>query len=285
MTFRASTVPTNGIKLHIRDHGGDGPTLLLAHGLSANARFFDGLISAGLPDHARVITVDLRGRGLSDKPDAGYTMADHARDIVGILDELGIESVVMGGHSFGGLLTYYLATAHASRVHRCVALDAPINITPTIVKQIQPSLARLDTTSPSLESYLATIRRQPYFDSWWEPEIEVYYRADVEDLDDGSVRPRSRPHHIEQAVQGTLDPDWPALVSRIEQPTLIVRARGSFGPPGSPPIVDSGQAAELIDTLPNGQLVEVDGNHITAFFGAGAKVVADTVGKFVREDA
>jgi pimeloyl-ACP methyl ester carboxylesterase len=59
---------TNGIHLHYLDYPGDGPTLILMHGLTANAHSFAGLIRAGLSPQLPVLAVDLRGRGLSDCP-------------------------------------------------------------------------------------------------------------------------------------------------------------------------------------------------------------------------
>ena len=276
-------VDTNGIRMHVVDHGGEGPILILAPGLTANARFFDAIVASGLGDGVRVLAVDLRGRGLSDKPEFGYTMDDHAADIVGLIDAFGGGPIVMGGHSFGGLLTYYLATHEPDLVRACVVLDAPVEVDRAIVEQIKPSLARLESTMPSFEDYLAAVRAQPYFADWWDPTIEAYYRADVEDLPDGRVKPRSSPGHIQQAIEGTLTPDWPTLATRIDQPTLVVRATGPFGPAGSPPILDSEPARRLVDSLPDGRLVEVDGNHITGFFGDGATVVGGAIREFVEE--
>lgn len=278
-------VDTNGIRLHVVDHGGDGPIVILAPGLTANARFFDAIVAGGLGEDARVLAVDLRGRGLSDKPDSGYTMDDHAADIVGLVDGLGGGPIVMGGHSFGGLLTYYVATHHPELARACVVLDAPVEVDRGIVEQIKPSLARLESTMPSFDDYLAAVRTQPYFADWWDPTIEAYYRADVEDLPDGRVKPRSHPDHIQAAIEGTLTPDWPDLATRIHQPTLVVRAKGSFGPPGAPPILDAEPARRLVESLPDGRLVEVEGNHITGFFGDGATVVARAIRDFVVETA
>lgn len=279
-------IRTNGITLHVLDYGGDGPDLILAHGLSANAHFFDGLIGAGdLTGHARVIVPDLRGRGLSDKPDSGYTMEEHTADMLGLIDALDLRDVIMGGQSFGGLVTYYLAAHHPGVASACIALDAPIDVDSSVVEQVKPSLARLETTLPSFDAYLAAVRRQPYFDGWWDPTVEAYYRADVEDVGDGAVRPRSNAGHIQQAVEGTLIPDWTDLVQRIQEPTLIVRATGAFGPPGSPPILGPSQARRLIDNLPDGRLVEIEGNHLTAFFGDGAGKVSDAIIEFLEEQA
>jgi pimeloyl-ACP methyl ester carboxylesterase len=46
-------------------------------------------VEAGLARRIRVLIFDLRGRGLSDKPDSGYTISDHAEDVVGAHDALG----------------------------------------------------------------------------------------------------------------------------------------------------------------------------------------------------
>ncbi len=61
-------VSTNGIRLHYLDHPGEGPPLVLMPGLTANAHSFDGLINSGLSPSLRVLALDMRGRGLNDKP-------------------------------------------------------------------------------------------------------------------------------------------------------------------------------------------------------------------------
>ncbi|MDG2114009.1 MAG: alpha/beta fold hydrolase [Actinomycetota bacterium] len=274
---------TNGITLSAIDHGGPAsgrPTLILSPGLTANAHFFDAIVRGLVPD-IRVIALDLRGRGQSDKPANGYTMADHAADVLGVLDEFGIERALIGGHSFGGLLTYYLAARHCERVDRCVVLDAPAHVDPALLDQIGPALERLGAVMPSFDAYLAAVRSAPYYEGWWDEQIEDYFRADVEELTDGRVRARSHPDHIQQSVEGSMQLDWPALVATITQPTLLVRAMGPFGPPGSPPILGEGAAAATIGLLGDAKLLEVTGNHMTGFYGGSAKVVADAIRRFV----
>jgi len=282
---RSERVKTNGINLHVIDHGGDGPVLILTPGLTANARFFDAIVEDGLGDGVRVLAVDLRGRGLSDKPSTGYTMEDHGRDILGLLDWFGIKKVALGGHSYGGLLTYFLAAHHPERVDRCVVLDAPGEVDPGIVEQIKPSLARLESSAPSFAAYLENVRSQPYFGDWWDPRIENYYRADVEELPDGSAKPRSSPDHITQAIDGTLTIDWHELLHRVHAPTLLVRATGGFGLPGSPPILPAGVGARTLEALSDAKMVDVAGNHITAFFGTSSARVAEAIKSFILEDS
>src|SRR5262245_50949654 len=116
-------IRTNGIQLHYLEHPGDDPSIVLLPGLTANAHVFDGLVRAGLSPRFRALALDLRGRGLSDAPTDGYTMADHAADVIGLLDALGIERATLAGHSFGGFLTFYLAANFPDRVARLIILD------------------------------------------------------------------------------------------------------------------------------------------------------------------
>src|SRR5437660_1662836 len=87
---------TNGVSLHYLDVPGGDPPLVLLHGLSANAHCFSGLIGAGLSPRFRVIAPDLRGRGRSGKPATGYSIADHANDVLGLMDSLNLDHAVVG---------------------------------------------------------------------------------------------------------------------------------------------------------------------------------------------
>ena len=274
-------VATNGIRLHYLERPGDGPTILLAPGLAAGAYFYEALLD-WLSPRLHVIAFDLRGRGASDRPDTGYTMADHVADMIGAMDALGLERVVFGGHSFGGLLTFAMAAEHPDRVERGVVIDAPAEVDPTVMEQIKPTLDRLETTFPSWEQYIEMVKGMPYYADWdWDPALEVFYRSDLEELPDGGVRSVCRPEHIRQAMAGTLEVDWDATVRQIAQPILFVRAMDPFGPPGYPPIVPEDKAMLTMDRLQNGRYAEFPGNHITFLFGQGATMVADEIVAFV----
>ncbi|HKS39606.1 MAG TPA: alpha/beta hydrolase [Blastocatellia bacterium] len=274
----------NGIKLHYIDHSGDEPTLILLPGLTANANCFDGLIQAGLSPRFRVLALDLRGRGLSDKPATGYAMADHAADVVGLLDSLGINQTIMCGHSFGGMLTFYLAANYPERVSKLVALDASSGLVNKNSRAlIKPSLARLGKTVPSWELYVRAMKSAPFFYEWWDPTIESYFRADAEICEDGSVRPRSRPENIAEAMDKAEQENWNEHIARIRQPVLLLHAPGPYGPPGTPPIVPFEQAKATTEELANCRYVEVPGNHLTMLFGEGARRIVESISEFVFE--
>lgn len=283
MRFRDGCVKANGIRLHYLDHVGNDPPLVLLHGLTANCHAFDGLVQAGLSPHFRVLAPDFRGRGESEQPPAGYTAPDHAADVIALLDEIKLERVVLGGHSFGGFLSMYIAARYPERVSHLVVLDAGFAMASTRTRdQLKPALDRLGQVSPSWDAYLAAIKQAPYYSGWWDEAIEDYYRADVRTKQDGSVQPRSRPDTIAAAMDGLLAEPWEEYAAMIRQPALFVHSLGSYGPPGAPPILTTDAARETVDAIQDCRYVKVPGNHMTMLFGEGARHATGAIKAFVE---
>jgi pimeloyl-ACP methyl ester carboxylesterase len=272
---------TNNINLHYLEYGNpQNPSLILLHGLSANAESFGGLIKAGLAEKLHVLLVDLRGRGLSDKPSTGYSMANHACDIVGLLDGLNIEQATLGGHSFGGLLTIYMGSQYPDRVRKMIIIDAGI-MHDKVREMVQPSLDRLGKVVPSWEAYIDSIRNSPYYqDGFWNEELEAYYRADVEFLPDGSVIPRSAPYAITEAADKVLSENWVQLMATATQPAILLQAPDSFGAAGLPILTDVNAVASA-KLLANCQHLRMTGHHISMLFGDNAPGVVKAIEGFV----
>jgi pimeloyl-ACP methyl ester carboxylesterase len=276
-------ITTNNLTLHLIDHAGTTP-LVLMPGLTANAHAFDGLIAAGLTPDFRVLALDLRGRGRSDQPETGYSFADHAADLLGILDQLGLERAIIGGHSYGGLLSLYIAAHFPERVQKLVILDAALGVVnPKTYELIKPAIDRLGQIYPDFDAYLALMRSSPVFANAWHPLIEDYYRADVISLPDGSVTPRTRPATIAAVIADSQAVDWAAVIQALTAtvpPLLLVRGTAPYGPPDAPPIVSEEQVAATRALLPHIQVVEVPGNHFTMLYGASAAQIVAAIKAF-----
>ncbi|GAA2355276.1 alpha/beta fold hydrolase [Nonomuraea africana] len=89
----------DGVPLYYEDHG-SGPAVLLIHGWTMNSTFWGQNVGA-LSESNRVITVDLRGHGLSGKTDDGHTLSQYARDVRILLEHLQVSDVSMVGWSMG----------------------------------------------------------------------------------------------------------------------------------------------------------------------------------------
>ena len=97
----------NGIQLHYVE-GGSGPVLVCLPGWPQTWFSFHP-IAAQLAQHYRVIIVDIRGMGTSDKPAAGYDKKTMAQDIYALMQHLGLPTASLLGHDIGGMVVTVVA--------------------------------------------------------------------------------------------------------------------------------------------------------------------------------
>ena len=118
------TVTTNGIKMSYIDTGGPGTPVLLVHGYPLNVRMWKPQIDA-LGERWRLIAPDLKGAGDSEGPDddGAYTMDSYADELKGLLDELGIDKVVLLGLSMGGYVAFSFLRKYPAAVRALVLAD------------------------------------------------------------------------------------------------------------------------------------------------------------------
>jgi pimeloyl-ACP methyl ester carboxylesterase len=115
-------IKANGIHLH-HITVGEGPDLVMLHGFLGNLAVWHLYMVPFLRREFRVTTYDLRGHGYSDLTPTGYTAANMAEDLRGLMDTLGIRRATLLGHSFGADICLYFALQYPERVERLIALE------------------------------------------------------------------------------------------------------------------------------------------------------------------
>src|SRR6266571_7050595 len=122
---------SSAIQLYYEDHG-SGPPVVLVHGYLLDGRSWEMQEAALLDAGYRVITYDRRGFGASSRPSVGYDYDTLSADLNALLDELGLDDVVLVGFSMGtGEVTRYLATYGSGRVRKAALLGT---IPPFVLK-------------------------------------------------------------------------------------------------------------------------------------------------------
>src|SRR5258708_15021154 len=116
-------VVANGVGIHYYRTGGEKPPLVLAHGATDSGLCWSRVARA-LESEYDVILPDARGHGLSDAPENGYTSGDHAADLAGLIDALGLPRPAVGGHSMGAGSVLRLI-ADYPHLARCAILEDP----------------------------------------------------------------------------------------------------------------------------------------------------------------
>ena len=114
---------------------GQGPALLLLHGLGCDHTTWQPVVAA-LSRHYTVIAPDLLGHGLSDKPRADYSLGGYANGMRDLLTVLGIDTVTVVGHSFGGGVAMQFGYQFPERTERMV-LVAPGGLGPEVSAAIR----------------------------------------------------------------------------------------------------------------------------------------------------
>ena len=104
------------------DVTGDGPAVVLLHGYPLNRSMWGEQIAA-LRDGYRVVAPDLRGHGETEATEEPATMEEMAADVAALMDELGINSAVIGGLSMGGYVALAFARRFPERVRALVLAD------------------------------------------------------------------------------------------------------------------------------------------------------------------
>jgi len=218
-------VKGDGVKINLAMWEGSLKPILCVHGITANCRCWDVLADVLAPGY-RVMAMDLRGRGRSDRPAKGYSLENHLRDMNGLMDDLGIDRAVVMGHSLGAFIGLAFAAQYPGRLDGLILVDGGGDLSQEQFDQvfagIKPALDRLQHVFPSVEAYLETMRQAPYIQPW-SPAIETYFRYEIEPTD-GGVRTNIHPSHIAEEAENIRQVKCGAFYSQVQCPVLILRA-------------------------------------------------------------
>lgn len=110
-------------RVRYRDTGGDKPAVVLLHGFASALETWSGVTTQLEGDH-RVISLDLKGFGWTSRPEGDYSPAAQAQLVLGLLDELGVQSFALVAHSWGSSVALQVALDAPQRVERIALYDA-----------------------------------------------------------------------------------------------------------------------------------------------------------------
>jgi 3-oxoadipate enol-lactonase len=172
----------NGVEITYSDSGGEGPAVVFSHGFLMDHTMFDSQVAALAPQY-RVITWDQRGHG-GTRATGAFTYWDSAADVLGLLDQLGVERAVLAGMSQGGFLSLRAALAAPGRVRALVLIDSQAGQEdPAMVPAYeQLHQAWLDNGPGPVQEVTASIILGPgQWDGWYAKWAEQYAQCMPDD--------------------------------------------------------------------------------------------------------
>lgn len=235
---------------------GKGPTLLLLNGLGLSTEAWEPQM-AGLSDALRLLAPDIRGSGRSELGSGACSIADMARDVVSLLDAIGLDCIHVLGLSMGGLIAQELALRHPQRV-RSLILVATAARLPPITRHVIDVWSRMAQHSVDTELFL----REQF--GWVFTDRLLEQREVVDDMI-AMVRtwPFSASGFVAQA-EACLGHDAVDRLPAILAPSLVLVGREER-------LIPIPASEELARLLPNAQLrILEEGGHGCAAECAGA---------------
>ena len=232
---RTQEITTNGATIHVRV-GGTGPAVVLLHGYGETGDMWEPLAKDLVVDHT-VVVPDLRGLGLSSKPEAGFDKKTQAGDVAGVLDALKIDRVDLVTHDIGNMVGYAFAVQHPERVRRFVLIDAPLpGIGPWEEILKNPLLWHFRFGGPDMERLVAG-RERIYLDRFWN-EFSAMPSRFSETAREHYARLYALPGamHSGFAQFAAFDQDavdnkaFLAAKGKLGMPVLAIGGEKSFGP-------------------------------------------------------
>jgi N-formylmaleamate deformylase len=229
-------VDANGLRLHSLSYG-DGPPLVIVPGITSPAITWE-FVAEPLAEDFRVVVLDVRGRGLSDRGES-YRLDEYAADVIAVVRELPLERPVLVGHSMGARIVASAAARERDLFGPVVAVDPPLS---GIGRAPYPFA--LDVYVNALREARAgatadDMRR--YYPTW--PERELQIRADwLATCDERAVVETYANFHLEDFFT-----DW----LRVVAPVLFVYGAES-------PVVPETALAEVSAANPAAELAAVE---------------------------
>jgi 3-oxoadipate enol-lactonase len=259
---------TSGV-LHVESNGDPlGRLVLCVHGLSANCRSFDRFVPVLAEAGHHVVTMDLRGRGRSDiTPPGSYGWDSHARDLLEIGEQYGVDSFDVIGHSMGGFIGMYLAAKYPRHCRRLVLIDAVGAPEPSALLSIAKSVSRLGRTYPSASAVLSHMQAAGTI-APWDAFWDSYFGWELESFDD-SVRIRTDLTAVrEDSAYGSTQNVY-ELWPRLRCPVLLVRASRPMAPGGGL-VVAPADADRFAAEARDATVVDVDADHYSILISTPA---------------
>jgi pimeloyl-ACP methyl ester carboxylesterase len=212
------TIIRNGVNLAFEDRGAGKPAFVFVHGWTCDRSFFAPQAEHFARRH-RVVSLDLRGHGESDKPHGAYPVAAYADDIAYAIEELGLGKVVAVGHSLGGITVLQLAAAHPGCVAAIVMVDpAPFVFSPGLRAAIEAMVAAIEAGNQG--------PRSEFIKNMFLPTSD---RRLVDTVLAGML---AAPSHVAaDAIRGALEFDARGASASCKVPALHLAATPPLNPP------------------------------------------------------
>ncbi|MGW6418871.1 alpha/beta fold hydrolase [Streptomyces sp. NPDC055055] len=240
-SWSVRSVTRDGVRLSCRDWGGAGPDVLLLHGLAGHVGEWDATARLLRDAGHRVVALDQRGHGASERRPEDASRAAYVADVVAVVRELGLVKPLLVGQSLGGHTALLTAAAHPGLVRALVLVEAgPGGAGADLPAAIGDWLRGWPLPFPTREAAVTYLGggKRPVGEGW----------ADGLEERDGGLRPRFDPdvmvRSLDELCSRAFWDEWTAIAC----PVLVVLGHGGEGGQGG--VIGGEEYAEMVRLRP-----------------------------------
>jgi 3-oxoadipate enol-lactonase len=224
--------------------GREGPVLVLSNSLGTNFSMWDSQMPQ-MEQRFRILRYDTRGQGRSSVTPGDYTIEQLGRDVLGLLDALGLERVHFCGLSMGGMIGIWLGVHAPNRLQRLVLCNTAARI----------------GTKEMWNARIATVRKDgmmsvapAVIERWFTPEFRAASPKKVAQAQ--QMLENSPPEGYAASCAAIRDMDQCDTVGRITTPTLVIHGEKD-------PVTPAADAQYLVKEIRGAASVELNAAHLS----------------------
>jgi N-formylmaleamate deformylase len=254
--WQSGDVTANGIEIHYTRTGGSGTPLVLNHGATDNGLCWTPVAKALEADHD-VVMPDARGHGLSGAPADGYGTAERAADLAGLIEALGLDRPIVGGHSMGAGTALRFAADYPDRLRGAILEDPGFRAADAPARPGGPRQMVLQHKERTRDELIGQARQA--HPTWGEDELGPWADSKLQVSANFASAPRTFPER----------PDFRELLPKVKVPVLLITADPERGGIVTPAVAEEAQRL-----LPSMKVVRLS--------GAGHNVRREQFGRFLE---
>lgn len=221
------------------------PVLVLSNSIGTDMRMWEGDVPR-LADHFRVVRYDARGHGASDAPLGAYSVARLGRDVVELLDELGIERAHFLGLSLGGIVGQWLGIHVPERIDRLVLSNTSSYLGP----------------ATQWDERIASVLQAPDMVETAETFLRNWFPARMLEARDPRVEPframllATSRDGLAGSYAAVRDMDFRRTIALIDRPTLVIAGQLDT-------VTAASHGAAIARTIPGAKLMILPAVHLS----------------------
>ena len=235
----------DGVRIAYRlDGSAERPVLVLSNSIATNLHMWGGEVGA-LSERFRVLRYDTRGHGSSDAPTGAYSLDRLGRDVLELLDHLGLDRVHFCGLSLGGFVGQWLGVYAPERIERLVLSNTSpyLGPAPQWDELIRRTLAAPDVSE----------RAEMFLGNWFPRAMRETDPAVIEAFREMILA--TRPEGLAGCFAVVRDSDLRRTIALIERPTLVIGGRDDT-------VTLESHSEAIAQTIPGAELRMFPGVHM-----------------------